>query len=63
MVALSERSDPIDLVTIRDELTRAGVLERVGGAAYISSLTDGVPRAINAEYYAASSRSARRAAP
>ncbi len=52
MVALSERSDPIDLVTIRDALTRAGILEQVGGAAYISSLTDGVPHAINAEYYA-----------
>ena len=52
MVTLSERSDPIDLVTIRDQLTRVGALEQVGGAAYVSALTDGVPRALNAEYYA-----------
>jgi replicative DNA helicase len=52
MVALSERSEPIDLVTIKDELTRSGDLDDVGGPAYIASLTDGVPRSANVEYYA-----------
>jgi len=52
MVALSERSQPIDLVTLKDELERAGELDEVGGPAYVASLLDGVPRATNVEYYA-----------
>ncbi|MEO7191159.1 MAG: replicative DNA helicase [Vicinamibacterales bacterium] len=52
MVALSERGEPIDLVTLKDELIRSSELEDVGGPAYISALTDGVPRSANVEYYA-----------
>jgi len=42
----------VDLVTLKDELTRSGELDEVGGPAYISALTDGVPRSANVEYYA-----------
>src|SRR6187455_2041892 len=52
MVALSERNDPIDFVTLREELGRSGELEEVGGPAYIASLADGVPRSANVEHYA-----------
>ncbi len=52
MVDLSERGQAIDLVTLRDELSRAGVLEAVGGPAYVASLVDGVPRSTNVEHYA-----------
>ena len=52
MVALSERSDAIDLVTLKDELQRSSELEEVGGPAYIASLADGVPRSANVEHYA-----------
>ena len=52
MVALSERSQPIDLVTLKEELERAGELDDVGGPAYIAALLDGVPRTTNVEYYA-----------
>ena len=52
MVVLSQRGDPIDLVTLRAELGRASLLEQVGGAAYISSLADGVPRSTNVDHYA-----------
>jgi replicative DNA helicase len=52
MVGLSERSQPIDPVTLKDELTRSGEIEEVGGPAYVASLTDGVPRSANVEYYA-----------
>ena len=52
MVALTDRSDPVDLITLKDELDRSGELEDVGGPAYISALTDGVPRSANVEYYA-----------
>ena len=43
---------PIDLVTLKEELARTGELDEVGGPAYIASLTDGVPRSANVEYYA-----------
>src|SRR5580765_6508549 len=52
MVGLSERSQAIDPVTLKDELTRTGELDEVGGPAYVASLTDGVPRSANVEYYA-----------
>jgi replicative DNA helicase len=52
MVALAERSQPIDLVTLKEELERGGDLEEVGGPAYVASLLDGVPRSTNVEYYA-----------
>ncbi|HEY2432777.1 MAG TPA: replicative DNA helicase [Vicinamibacterales bacterium] len=52
MVALSERNDAIDLVTLKDELQRSGELDEVGGPAYIASLADGVPRSANVEHYA-----------
>src|SRR2546430_11049022 len=52
MVALAERSDAIDLVTLKEELGRSGDLDEVGGPAYITALVDGVPRSTNVEYYA-----------
>jgi replicative DNA helicase len=52
MVGLTDRSEPVDLVTLKDALTKSGELDEVGGPAYIASLTDGVPRTANVEYYA-----------
>jgi replicative DNA helicase len=52
MVALSERGDAIDFITLKEELTRAGELDEVGGPSYIAALADGVPRSANVEYYA-----------
>src|SRR6185369_10634432 len=52
MVKLAERGDAIDLVTLKEELNRAGELEEVGGPAYITALVDGVPRSTNVEHYA-----------
>src|SRR5438874_6683630 len=52
MVALAERNGAIDLVTLKDELGRAGELDEVGGPAYIAALVDGVPRSMNVEHYA-----------
>ena len=43
---------PIDLVTLKEELTRAGEIDEVGGPAYLTSLVDGVPRSTNVEHYA-----------
>jgi replicative DNA helicase len=52
MVRLVERGDAIDLVTLKEELNRAGELDDVGGPAYITALVDGVPRSTNVEHYA-----------
>src|SRR3989475_8958691 len=52
MVRLAERSAPIDLVTVIEELGRSGELDEVGGPAYIAALVDGVPRSTNVEHYA-----------
>src|SRR6188472_1342867 len=52
MIALNERGQAIDFITLKEELSRAGELDDVGGPAYVASLADGVPRATNVEYYA-----------
>ncbi len=52
MVTLNERGEAIDFITLKEELSRGGEIEDVGGPAYIASLVDGVPRATNVEYYA-----------
>ena len=43
MLELSEKSHLIDLVTLAEELSKEGLLEKLGGAAYLATLTDGVP--------------------
>ncbi|MBN2318727.1 MAG: replicative DNA helicase [Acidobacteria bacterium] len=52
MIQLMNNSRPIDLVTLKEELQKANELESVGGAAYLTSLTDGLPRVMNIEHYA-----------
>ena len=52
MADLSERATAIDPVTLKEELSRSGDLDSVGGPAYIASLVDGVPQTANIEYYA-----------
>jgi hypothetical protein len=49
---ISLRNEPIDTVVLKDELERTGRLEDAGGPAYVSALTDGVPRSANVGYYA-----------
>jgi replicative DNA helicase len=52
MIGLSEKQQAIDLVTLTEEMGRAGELEAAGGAAYLSQLMDGMPRVSNIEHYA-----------
>src|SRR5438552_1967104 len=52
MIALTERGDVIDPVTLRDELVRRGDLDRAGGMEYIGALIDVVPTAANIDYHA-----------
>lgn len=52
MVALFRRAAPIDVVTLTDELTRAGHLEAAGGVNYLADLSSAVPTSANVDYYA-----------
>jgi hypothetical protein len=49
---LSDRAVAVDLLTLKNDLAQAGELDDVDGAAYIASLTDGVPRGFNVEDHA-----------
>jgi replicative DNA helicase len=46
------RGEPADAVTVFGELSKRGEIARVGGGAYVHSLTAVVPTAANAGYYA-----------
>lgn len=52
VIALSQRSAPVDIVTLVRELEKEGRLEAAGGASYIADLTNAVPTSANIEYYA-----------
>ncbi len=50
-VRLHEARIPIDLLTLSEELERAGQLAEIGGSAYLTSLINQVPTSLNAEAY------------
>ena len=52
MVALIARGAPVDKISVADELKRAGVIDRIGGIAYLSSCMGTVQTASSAAYYA-----------
>ena len=52
MIELSDRNEPIDLITLSEFLKSRNDLEAIGGTAYLASLADFVPTAANISYYA-----------
>ncbi|MGH7964194.1 MAG: replicative DNA helicase, partial [Candidatus Binatia bacterium] len=52
MLTLSEKGEPIDLVTLTDTLKARGELQEIGGATYLAELIDKVPSAANIAHYA-----------
>src|SRR5437867_3321881 len=52
ILELSSRGEPVDAITVSDELKRRGQLEQVGGHPAIYTLVQSVPTAANAAYYA-----------
>jgi len=52
MRTLNERREPLDFVTIVDELERRERLEAVGGPAYLSDLIASTPTALYIDHYA-----------
>ncbi|SDB59054.1 primary replicative DNA helicase [Desulfonatronum thiosulfatophilum] len=51
-LSLYQRSVPIDLVTLADNLQNSGLLEQVGGPVYLASLTESLVATSHAESYA-----------
>ena len=49
---LFERSKPVDILTVTQDLRQEGLLEAAGGAFYITQLTNRIASAANVEYYA-----------
>jgi replicative DNA helicase len=51
MVSLSNKSEPIDIITLTEELKGKGHLTDVGGISYITSLSTVVPTTSNVKFY------------
>lgn len=51
MLALFEKQQPIDIVTVVDQLKLAGDLKKIGGKPYLSELINTVPTSANVEKY------------
>ena len=52
MVSLSEKSVPIDMITLTDLFKDAEFFESVGGVSYLGVIADSTPTAANIAYYA-----------
>lgn len=51
MFGLYQKNEPIDLITLTEELQRNNALESIGGAAYLAELASLVPSSANIEYH------------
>lgn len=52
IVDLTNRNEPVDIITVTEELRQKDILEKIGGIAYVTSLVNAVPTAANVETYA-----------
>lgn len=48
---LYSKSEPIDIITLKDELLSLGKFEQVGGLEYLASLPEKVPTTANVQKY------------
>lgn len=52
IVSLFDRGEPVDLITLSEELRQTGMLDQVGGVSYVAGLANSVPTSANVEHYA-----------
>lgn len=52
IIVLFNESKPVDILTVIEELKKLGELESIGGAFYITQLTNNVASSANTEYHA-----------
>lgn len=53
LVKLYEQNRPIDAVIVREELGKRGMLDEIGGVAYLATIIDTVPSSAHGAHYAA----------
>jgi len=51
MREMAEKGKPVDPLTFLDELSRRGLVESLGGQAFIAGFVDSVPTTANVEYH------------
>ncbi len=51
IITLSEKGEPVDLVTLSEELQSSQCLDDVGGRSYLVTLANAVPTAANVQYH------------
>lgn len=49
---LANVGEPVDIITVSEELKQRNMLDKIGGIGYLTSLANTVPTAANIEYYA-----------
>jgi len=52
MLDLYDKDEPIDLITLTDQMRKRNELEVIGGASYLSSIVSQVPTSANVRYHA-----------
>lgn len=52
IISLYEKNEPVDIVTLSEQLQHNNELASVGGSVYLTTLLNSVPTAANIEYYA-----------
>ncbi|MDD5603743.1 MAG: replicative DNA helicase [Eubacteriales bacterium] len=52
ILELFDHGEPIDMITVSDQLKKRGTLDRTGGIAYLAELADSVPTTSNIKHYA-----------
>ena len=51
MVNLTDNSDPVDVISLKNLLQTDGSLEKVGGLTYLTQLSDLIPTLASLEYH------------
>lgn len=51
ILILFNKNEPVDLITLSEELKRRGTLENTGGVTYLANLSSGVATTANVKYY------------
>ena len=51
IIILFNKNEPVDLITLSEELKRRGTLENIGGVTYLANLSSSVATTANVEYY------------
>lgn len=51
IIDLYNRNEPVDMVTLSEELSQRQILDAIGGISYLASLSSAVPTTTNVKYY------------